>query len=95
MKAIAPDLFIERLYQHYTAEKCHLHWDKKRPWTLLFSVILSAQCTDKRVNKVTPILFKEFPDLESYVAKPIDREKLLEEIVNIYKKGKNYERSSN
>ena len=31
------------------------------PWQLLVATILSAQCTDERVNKVTPILFKRFP----------------------------------
>ncbi len=56
----------------YPNEQCHLHWDKTRPWTLLFAVILSAQCTDKRVNKTTPQLFRLFPDLESFVARPIE-----------------------
>ncbi|MCF7918159.1 endonuclease III [Candidatus Gracilibacteria bacterium] len=71
MKKIDPNIFTERLMKHYSAEKCHLDWDAKRPWTLLFAVILSAQCTDKRVNMVTPKLFQEFPDLESYVARPL------------------------
>ncbi|MGY8953457.1 MAG: endonuclease III domain-containing protein, partial [Flavobacteriales bacterium] len=31
----------------------------KDPYTLLISVLLSAQCTDERVNKITPILFKQ------------------------------------
>jgi endonuclease-3 len=35
------------------------------PFELLVAVVLSAQCTDKRVNQVTPALFKEFPDAES------------------------------
>ena len=35
------------------------------PYELIVSVILSAQCTDKRVNMVTPGLFKEFPDAKS------------------------------
>ena len=30
------------------------------PYTLLVAVLLSAQCTDERVNKVTPVLFKKF-----------------------------------
>ena len=33
--------------------------DHSDPYTLLIAVLLSAQCTDKRVNKVTPILFEE------------------------------------
>jgi len=35
------------------------------PFQLLIAVILSAQCTDERVNQVTPVLFKRFPDAEA------------------------------
>lgn len=38
----------------------------KQPHELAIAVILSAQCTDERVNLVTPELFKSFPDLESF-----------------------------
>lgn len=38
------------------------------PFQLLVSVILSAQCTDKRVNVTTPALFKQFPDAETMAA---------------------------
>ncbi|MBN3040122.1 MAG: endonuclease III [Candidatus Omnitrophica bacterium] len=38
----------------------------KNPWQLLVAVILSAQCTDKRVNIVTGELFKKYPKLEDY-----------------------------
>ena len=37
-----------------------LHYDS--PFHLLLAVILSAQCTDKRINMVTPALFERFPD---------------------------------
>lgn len=37
------------------------------PWQLLVAVILSAQCTDKKVNEVTPELFKKYPKLDDYV----------------------------
>lgn len=37
----------------------------KDPYQLLVAVILSAQCTDKRVNKTTPTIFARFPDLSS------------------------------
>ncbi len=67
-----PKIFLTEIENHYATEKCHLDYDKKRPWTLLFSVILSAQCTDKRVNAVTPKLFLEFPTLEHYAARPIE-----------------------
>lgn len=42
------------------------------PYELLVAVILSAQCTDKRVNIVTPALFKRFPEAESLAAASID-----------------------
>ncbi len=71
-KAIPVPIFTERLEAHYQNEICHLNWDKNRPWTLLFAVIMSAQCTDNMVNKVTAKLFVDFPDLESYVARPIE-----------------------
>ena len=35
------------------------------PYELLVAVILSAQCTDKRVNIITPVFYKDFPDVES------------------------------
>lgn len=43
---------------------CYLHY--QTPWQLLFAVILSAQCTDDNVNKVTPGLFRRFPTLEAF-----------------------------
>lgn len=39
----------------------------KSPWELLVAVILSAQCTDKKVNEVTEILFKKYRTLDDYV----------------------------
>lgn len=39
----------------------------KNQWELLVAVILSAQCTDKMVNRVTPALFKKYPTLDDYV----------------------------
>lgn len=47
-----------------------LHYDT--PFHLLLAVILSAQCTDKRVNLITPALFERFPDPESLAAASID-----------------------
>ena len=46
--------------------KTELHYDT--PFHLLLAVILSAQCTDKRINMVTPALFELFPDPESLAA---------------------------
>lgn len=47
--------------------------DHQDPFTLLVSVLLSAQTTDKKVNEVTPALFSEAPDPESMSALPVDR----------------------
>src|SRR5690606_28597008 len=38
------------------------------PFQLLVAVILSAQCTDKRVNLTTPALFEKYPDIQSLAA---------------------------
>jgi endonuclease-3 len=48
------------------------------PFQLLVSVILSAQCTDVRVNQVTPVLFERFPDIRSMSEAPIEE---LEELI--------------
>ena len=47
-----------------------LHYDN--PFQLLVAVILSAQCTDKRVNMVTPALFEAYPDAAAMAAASID-----------------------
>ena len=41
----------------------YLEFNREKPWQLLFSTILSAQCTDARVNMVTKDLFVKYPDL--------------------------------
>ena len=48
----------DRLVEHYPDAHCAL--DFKSPFQLLIATILSAQCTDKRVNMVTPALFKRY-----------------------------------
>jgi endonuclease III len=50
---------LEKLFPNVT---CALH--HQNAWQLLVATILSAQCTDERVNKVTPGLFKKFPTIE-------------------------------
>lgn len=51
---------IRRLEQTYPDARCELGFQS--PLQLLVAVILSAQCTDKRVNLVTPALFRKYPD---------------------------------
>lgn len=48
----------------YPDAKCAL--DHRNAWELLVATILSAQCTDKRVNEVTPRLFEKYPTVEDF-----------------------------
>jgi endonuclease-3 len=60
---------LERFAEAMPSPKTELHYDT--PFHLLLAVILSAQCTDKRVNVVTPALFEAYPTPESLaVAQP-------------------------
>ena len=54
---------VEELKVLYPDGICSLEYEKD--YELLFSVRLAAQCTDERVNKVTPALFARFPTLEA------------------------------
>jgi len=54
---------VEELKKLYPDGLCSLEYEKD--YELLFSVRLAAQCTDERVNKVTPALYARFPTLES------------------------------
>lgn len=57
---------IETLKGVYPDALCSLQYEKD--YELLFAVRLSAQCTDARVNQVTPALYARFPTLESFAA---------------------------
>jgi len=66
----------QRLTLEYPDARCEL--DHRNPYELLAATILSAQCTDARVNMVTPALFERFPDPESLaVANPLEVEDLV------------------
>ena len=60
------DKCSERLAQAYPEAATELHFSS--PYELLVAVMLSAQCTDKRVNMVTPALFKAFPTVQNMAA---------------------------
>lgn len=56
---------LRRLDEHYTTEyKCYLNYET--PWQLLIATMLSAQCTDARVNLVTKDLFVKYPTLQAF-----------------------------
>jgi endonuclease-3 len=67
---------VEQLQEHYPDASCALHF--KTPEQLLYATILSAQCTDARVNLVTPQLFKSFPKPEDMAKAPLES---IEEII--------------
>lgn len=68
--ASAPELRApevnRRLAQEYPDARCALDYDS--PLQLLIATVLSAQCTDERVNSVTPELFARYPEAADYAA---------------------------
>lgn len=67
---------IEMLKKYYPDATCSL--DFKTPYEMLIAVMLSAQCTDERVNKVTPNLFNKYSTPEQINEMPIEE---LEKII--------------
>jgi len=61
---------IDGLKELYPDALCSLQYEKD--YELLFAVRLSAQCTDERVNMVTPALYERFPTLESFAHADIE-----------------------
>ncbi len=57
---------LAALDKMYPGATCALH--HSNAWELLVATILSAQCTDKRVNEVTPGLFKKYPTIQDFAA---------------------------
>ncbi len=57
---------LKRLDERYPKATCALH--HKSAWELLVATILSAQCTDVRVNMVTPVLFQKYPTVQHFAA---------------------------
>jgi len=67
---------LDRVEEAYPEAHIELRWST--PLELLVATILSAQCTDKRVNQVTETLFRDYPDARAYAE--ADREDLEEAI---------------
>ena len=61
---------LQELYDTYPEPGTALH--HRNAFELLIATILSAQCTDERVNKVTPGLFEKYPDPQAFVDAPIE-----------------------
>lgn len=62
---------LQVLDRHYPDVRCTL--DYRNPLELLVATILSAQCTDERVNRVTPELFQKYPDADAYARAPLEQ----------------------
>src|SRR5882762_8268224 len=60
------DEILKTLDKMYPGVTCALH--HTNAWELLVATILSAQCTDKRVNEVTPGLFAKYPTIQDFAA---------------------------
>lgn len=69
MQKLTVQLVIDKLRKLYKPPKSFLNWDT--PEQLLLATILSAQCTDDRVNLVTALLFKKYRSLKQYLDVPI------------------------
>ena len=61
---------LRLLDEMYPKATCALH--HRNPWELLVATILSAQCTDKRVNEVTPGLFAKYPTPADFAAARVE-----------------------
>ncbi len=84
---------VETLKEMYPDAKCSL--DFSTPFQMLVSVVLSAQCTDERVNKTTPSIFSKYSTPQDFADMDIE---LLEELIHpcgFYKtKAKNLKRTA-
>lgn len=69
-KADKIQLILNELDRLYPKAECALRYTE--PYELLIATRLSAQCTDERVNKVTPALFKRYPTLEAFAEADFD-----------------------
>ncbi|HEX5435706.1 MAG TPA: endonuclease III [Gemmatimonadaceae bacterium] len=91
LKSATPERAAElyaRLRAAYPDTKCALHHES--PYQLLVATILSAQCTDVRVNMVTPALFERYPDAHALAdAEPAELEELIRSTGFFHNKAKN------
>ncbi|WP_353183719.1 endonuclease III [Parapedobacter lycopersici] len=62
--------FVDYFSTHNPDAQTELNY--RNPYELLVAVILSAQCTDKRINQVTPALFARYPDAETLASSSVD-----------------------
>ena len=86
-------IVLEKLEEKFGKPKCALNYDT--PFELLVAVILSAQCTDKRVNIVTEAMFKEYNTPEQFATMDIEKIEELIKSTGFYRnKAKNIQKAS-
>ena len=78
-------LACELFEREYTGAVCSLDYSEGDAFQLLIATRLSAQCTDARVNMVTPALFKRFPDAKSLADAEISEVEELIKTCGLYK----------
>ena len=84
---------LEKLEEKFGKPKCALNYDT--PFELLVAVILSAQCTDKRVNIVTEAMFKEYNTPKQFATMDIEKIEELIKSTGFYRnKAKNIQKAS-
>lgn len=84
---------LRGLKSYYKSAKCSLSY--RTPYQLLVATTLSAQCTDRRVNQVTPILFEKYPDPQSMaLASLADIENLIKSTGFYKNKAKNIQKAA-
>lgn len=78
------DKVINYLDELFPNPECELIYHKD--YELLIAVVLSAQTTDKKVNKVTPVLFGRYPTLEALKEAPIEDLEIILKPIGMYRK---------
>ena len=74
---------VEELKNVYPDALCALH--SQKDYELMIAVRLSAQCTDERVNLVTPALFERYPTLESFAEADVQEVETMVHSCGFYK----------
>ena len=74
---------VQRLEKAYPDAECSLTYQE--PLQLLIATRLAAQCTDKRVNMVTPALFERFPDVQAFAQADVSEVEELIKTCGLYK----------
>ncbi|MBO5884819.1 MAG: endonuclease III [Clostridia bacterium] len=86
-------IFVEYLEKLFPNAVCEL--DYKTPFQLLVAVILSAQCTDKRVNMTTPLLFEKFSTPQDFASANLEEiEQIIKPCGFYHNKAKNIKNAS-